>query len=302
MDDQNLILRTVIQDDYKLEKLNLLHHTLAENVRKGWFQFLLLRKISDILFSINSILKPNQLQKTQESILMEQEKSNAASMGARTPSGRSKSKGDSDWLKWTKSRSRLYNENSVRRFVVPPDRYAWTISFKDYKPVNFTDKSIAGVKGSPPPPFADPANPNEVPLNKWDKTKEQNRMTHQSQHGYVIENGYPLIPIGRTGITGRGLLAQWGPNHAVDPIITRFKKSNGVKTNVLEWIAIQRADTGEWSIPGGIIRDREAAYDGNDVKIKSSCLIRIVTSKIFGASSSEERFHFSQKRFFNTMS
>ena len=245
------------------------------------------------------ISKPTKLQKTQESILVEQEKSTAATTGMRTPSGtlRSKTKGDSDWLKWTKSRSRLYNENSVRRFVVPPDRYAWTVSFKDYKPVNFTDKSIAGVKGSPPPSFADPANPNEVPLNKWDKTKEQNRMTLQSQlknHGYVIENGYPLIPIGRTGIIGRGLLAQWGPNHAVDPIITRFKKNNGVKTNVLEWIAIQRAETGEWSIPGGIIRDREAAFDGNDVKIKASCLIRIVASKIFGASSSEERFHFSK--------
>ena len=234
-------------------------------------------------------LKPTKLQKTQETILVEQEKSSAVTMGTRTPSGtlRSKPKGDSDWLKWTKSRSRLYNENSVRRFVVPPDRYAWTIAFKDYKPVNFTDKSIAGDKGSPPPPFADPADPTEVPLNQWDKPKEQNRMTHQSQNGYVIENGYPLIPIGRTGITGRGLLAQWGPNHAVDPIITRFKKNNGVKTNVLEWIAIQRADTGEWSIPGGIIRDREAAYDGNDVKIKASCLIRIVASKIFGASSSE---------------
>ena len=37
LDDQNLILRTVIRDDYKLEDLILSQHTLAENVRKGWF-------------------------------------------------------------------------------------------------------------------------------------------------------------------------------------------------------------------------------------------------------------------------
>ena len=113
-------------------------------------------------------------------------------------------------------------------------------------------------------------------------------MTHQLPNGYGITDGYPMIPIGRTGITGRGLLAQWGPNHAVDPIITRFKKTGDVKSNVLEWMAVQRPDTGEWSIPGGIIRDREAAYDGHDVKIKASCLMRIITSKIFGANTSEE--------------
>ena len=28
--------------------------------------------------------------------------------------------------------------------------------------------------------------------------------------------------MGRTGIVGRGLLGKWGPNHAVDPIVTRL--------------------------------------------------------------------------------
>ena len=27
--------------------------------------------------------------------------------------------------------------------------------------------------------------------------------------------------MGRTGLTGRGLLGKWGPNHAGDPIVTR---------------------------------------------------------------------------------
>lgn len=28
-------------------------------------------------------------------------------------------------------------------------------------------------------------------------------------------------PRGRTGLSGRGLLGRWGPNHAADPIVTR---------------------------------------------------------------------------------
>ena len=29
-------------------------------------------------------------------------------------------------------------------------------------------------------------------------------------------------PCGRTGLKGRGLLGRWGPNHAADPIVTRW--------------------------------------------------------------------------------
>lgn len=41
---------------------------------------------------------------------------------------------------------------------------------------------------------------------------------------YKVLNGYPLNPVGRTGIVGRGVLGRWGPNHAADPIVTRWKK------------------------------------------------------------------------------
>lgn len=57
-------------------------------------------------------------------------------------------------------------------------------------------------------------------------------------------------------MTGRGLLGKWGPNHAADPIVTRWKKdSEGKRVMVdgkpcLEFVAIKRKDTGEWAIPG----------------------------------------------------
>ena len=44
-------------------------------------------------------------------------------------------------------------------------------------------------------------------------------------------NGRPRNPIGRTGITGRGQLGKWGPNHAADPIVTRYDYSSEKLTN-----------------------------------------------------------------------
>ena len=61
--------------------------------------------------------------------------------------------------------------------------------------------------------------------------------------------GAPLNPLGRTGLTGRGLLGKWGPNHAADPIVTRFHPQTGQ----LQMVAIKRKDTGDWAIPGGMV-------------------------------------------------
>lgn len=83
---------------------------------------------------------------------------------------------------------------------------------------------------------------------------------------YIVnEDGYPLNPVGRTGIVGRGLLGRWGPNHAADPIVTRWKRDNTgtVEVNehtgkaILQFVAIQRRDSGEWAIPGGMVDPNE---------------------------------------------
>ena len=76
------------------------------------------------------------------------------------------------------------------------------------------------------------------------------------QEGVVHCSVLPRNPIGRTGMVGRGLLGKWGPNHAADPIVTRWKRDsagNKIFTNgkpLLEFVAIKRKDTGEWAIPG----------------------------------------------------
>ena len=102
---------------------------------------------------------------------------------------------------------------------------------------------------------------------------------------------------GRTGLAGRGVLGKyvqgiarfaksdlfshrWGPNHAADPIVTRWQREEGgqvvsdtktgkqvdtfrwscssgnvdtFQVQVLEFVAIQRKDTGAWAIPGGMV-------------------------------------------------
>lgn len=62
-------------------------------------------------------------------------------------------------------------------------------------------------------------------------------------------------------MTGRGILGRWGPNHAADPIVTRWKKdkdnsivAHGLTNNsILQFAGIQRRDSGEWAIPGGMV-------------------------------------------------
>jgi ADP-ribose pyrophosphatase len=109
-------------------------------------------------------------------------------------------------------------------------------------------------------------------------------------------NNLPKNPMGRTGMWGPGLLGKNGPNQAADPIFIRWRKitivpfihatSRFIKhvfsiipegilmvlaydiyksayhmLPCLEMIVIQRKDTGEWAIPGGMVEAGETVSD-----------------------------------------
>lgn len=91
------------------------------------------------------------------------------------------------------------------------------------------------------------------------------RRSYHGMHKFVrykpdSEYLVPLNPVGRTGVIGRGRLFRWGPNHAADPIVTRWKRDKegniilDPKTGKrkLEFVGIQRKNTDEWAIPGGM--------------------------------------------------
>ena len=128
------------------------------------------------------------------------------------------------------------------------------------KPVYFTHpvvvqniRALENPKGWADP-FWDNCSPKEkndilsrVPTDGPFETRELFDLSGNSGLGRDSTYTGPLNPVGLTGMIGRGLLGHYGPNHAADPIVTRF--NNGI----LEMAAIQRGDTGEWAIPGGMV-------------------------------------------------
>lgn len=62
-------------------------------------------------------------------------------------------------------------------------------------------------------------NTVNLAFNKFDKNYAKDRRSVLGQ--YKVKSGFPLNPVGRTGIEGRGCLASWGPNHEQRLIVTR---------------------------------------------------------------------------------
>ncbi|XP_066941994.1 ADP-ribose pyrophosphatase, mitochondrial [Macrobrachium rosenbergii] len=156
----------------------------------------------------------------------------------------------------SKCRGGIYprTDNNVERFEVPDDKVEWSDPYPDYSPTEFTAPHIlAGAS------YADPVigAPGFKPL--WnDIDGKVNRCSHEGE--YSIVNEVPRNMHGRTGVCGRGVLGRWGPNHAADPIVTRWKMDSGEKVlhketeqPILQFVCIQRRDNGQWAIPGGMV-------------------------------------------------
>ena len=141
------------------------------------------------------------------------------------------------------------------RFHVPDDKVEWSKTWKEYAPIEFTSKVVyendSTVKRNG---WADPKEPTSISPEEW-----QNRLSYEGDIVFTA-HGRPRNPRGRTGIGGRGLLGKWGPNHAADPIVTRFDPARPMK---LQMVAIKRTDTvvtyedgtqhAVWAIPGGMV-------------------------------------------------
>lgn len=110
-------------------------------------------------------------------------------------------------------------------------------------PVEFTHEKVLEK-----PVWADPEKPDQDEI-----------LSRFSYYGPLIlgKDGRPENPVeSTTGMTGRGLLGKWGPNHAGDPIVTRINDSGNY-----EIVLIQRKDTDEWAIPGGMVDPGETGTE-----------------------------------------
>ena len=130
-----------------------------------------------------------------------------------------------------------------KRVKVADASVPWSKDVSSYNPQEFTDDSVLteGVAQG----WADPPAPQRVSDLKQRKSYEG------EMADFLDEVGVPRNPRGRTGMRGRGLLGKWGPNHAADPIVTRYVGEQ------LQMVAIKRKDTGEWAIPGGMVDEGE---------------------------------------------
>lgn len=151
----------------------------------------------------------------------------------------------------------MYPQSNILRHSVTVDKKSWDVEFNEYDPPTHTAKPVLNA-----PVWADPTlekMENFAPKFN-DMDGKINRKSHQGN--YKVLNGrIPLNPHGRTGLKGQGLLGRWGPNHAADPIVTRWKRDEQnmkvvhPRSNlpILQFVAIERKDSKEWAIPGGMV-------------------------------------------------
>lgn len=115
-------------------------------------------------------------------------------------------------------RNNTYPKSNVTRFPVPNEYVPWSVPYASYTPPAYTAPHINGQV------WADPELGFAQFEPKWQLLDGNiNRASYNGEYK-IDEQGYPINPIGRTGLRGRGLLGRWGPNHAADPIVTRWKR------------------------------------------------------------------------------
>ncbi|KAI0980160.1 hypothetical protein GJ496_009292 [Pomphorhynchus laevis] len=132
----------------------------------------------------------------------------------------------------------------VQRTFVPDNLVLWSIPWPYYSPVEFTDERILSKVNKPY--WADDESVTHIKFNCIDNGL--NRRSYDGIYSMDTVTGRPINPKGRTGISGRGLLGHWGPNHAADSLVYHMLPNSRIK-----FIAITRKDTKSYALPGGMI-------------------------------------------------
>ena len=105
----------------------------------------------------------------------------------------------------------------MNRQLVSDEEVSWSIPVASYSPPEFTAPFVLTAA------WADPDLGSEGFSPAWNCVDGKvNRESHGGPY-LVSGEGRPLNPGGRTGLAGRGVLGRWGPNHAADPIVTRWQ-------------------------------------------------------------------------------
>ncbi|KAL3837145.1 hypothetical protein ACJMK2_022523, partial [Sinanodonta woodiana] len=158
-----------------------------------------------------------------------------------------------------RSRTSPYPETDLVRFSVPDDKVPWDVDFPEYNPPMYTSPLVLAKSdwADKVDLFSVPVAERKLQFNTFDSARNTKRYSYFGN--YRVQNGIPLNPIGRTGLQSRGILGKWGPNHYVDPVITRWKyDENNLKMMKdgkpqFEFVAIRRSDKDPWTLPESIL-------------------------------------------------
>ncbi len=120
----------------------------------------------------------------------------------------------------------------------------WTRLLNGYAPPEYTADVVFQHEGE----WADPADIKLVQRKFVTRTRKGDVPV------LIDAQGRPLNPIGRTGLRGRGLLGRWGRNQAGDALLTSLDPQTGR----LQLLVIQRKDSGQKALPGGMMDEGEA--------------------------------------------
>lgn len=153
----------------------------------------------------------------------------------------------------------LSQENPAYIERAKVDHVDWSIKDKNYVAPIWTHRDVLANSNTRATGHKWADTPNVIDLRGL-----RDRVTFMGQEAYPCdlvlqtdpETKAPLNPHGRTGLAGRGLLGKWGPNHAGDPVVTRFQP----KTGKLQVAIITRKDNNMKALPGGMVDPNELAW------------------------------------------
>ncbi|XP_058379227.1 transient receptor potential cation channel subfamily M member 2 isoform X10 [Diceros bicornis minor] len=149
------------------------------------------------------------------------------------------------------ARHLLYPSSLITRFPVPNEKVPWETEFLIYNPPFYTaERKDKGV--------VDPVGSALEPLSGIRYNAVDGPVDRRSSHGpYAVRDGLPLNPMGRTGLRGRGALRYFGPNHSLQPVVTRWRRNQdgaicrkSIK-KMLEVLVMKLPISEHWALPGG---------------------------------------------------
>ncbi|KAI1712914.1 NUDIX domain-containing protein [Ditylenchus destructor] len=154
----------------------------------------------------------------------------------------------------------------IFRVHVDDDKVYWNVDLLDYNPEDYSASWLKSKYEEDEFEWIDHWDPNMY-KNVYNQIDEKNLVNRISYPGpYSFDKyGRPLNPMGRTGLRGRGMLGAWGPCHAADAIISRFRPG----TRILEAVLVRRKDNNKWAMSGGFVdRNMEEAKDPSIAAIR----------------------------------